>query len=257
MGSQRRQLHAASLELAIEGEGIGPTDVNIRLLGQFLESAAKTLEAVARDHGLAVVLPALEAVRTGSAAYEMVSSEPSWSATIKHFRASVQDRGKSASPQVRIALSELHETGSKLGSVRVGASLKGKRLRALRLAVPLETVDDHDAFGTVLHGRLTGVNEFQGGHVYMQIELAEGGRERMRLATDALAQTSSALFRSKVRVVASAIGNEREGYKWVAQEIEPWADTDFLTTLDAVYDDLARDGAYDDVGGWLEELASE
>ena len=55
-------------EIAIEGEGLTPSELPVRTLIELLEAATKIVEEVAAERGLRLPPPRLVEVRVGSAA---------------------------------------------------------------------------------------------------------------------------------------------------------------------------------------------
>lgn len=246
-----------TLRIAIEGDGLGPSDVGIKQLAEFLDATAATLDAIAAEHNLPSPRPSLVAVRKGSAAYELTSDAPTWDPVVIDFYEAAKARGEGRPRAVRRGLERLFGVSSKLGAVRIApaGTTDGIRRRPIHLAVPLGEVASSTSFGTTIHGRIVGVHESDRSFS-VRIALAEGGRQDFE-TTEEVARSAARRFGEKVRATATGRWDGESVSGYAITDIEPWDDVDFLQALAEIRDELAHDGVEIDPDEWIAELDAE
>lgn len=102
------------LYVAIDGEGLGLDDVDVRHLAELLSATAGLLEAVSEQAGVKAPTVSLRRTQTGSAVYALGSDSPTWPSVELGFYDAVRTRGAKSTPRVRNALGRLYRA-AKIG----------------------------------------------------------------------------------------------------------------------------------------------
>jgi len=242
------------LEVAIEGDGLSPRDVNVRHLAELLQATAAAVDAVALEEGVDPPELRLVEIRTGSAAYDLLSQHPDAPRVFRGFYNAAKTRGKKNGAPVRHALARMHHS-SRIGSIRiVPRDAKGApRAKPVHLAPPLEEVAATFEAATEVHGRVTGVILGRGEKTVVRLRIDGGGTDDF-VADASVAESAARLFgRNVTATVTYEIGADSE----VAGHIEcvtEWDGADLFDALRDARDELADSGVEIDVGAWLDEL---
>jgi len=242
------------LEVAIEGDGLSPRDVNVRHLAELLQATAAAVEAVAQEEGVDPPELRLVEMRTGLAAYDLLSKHPDASRVFRGLYQAAKTRGKKNGAPVRHALSRMHHA-SRIGSIRiVPQDAKGiPRAKPIHLAPPLEGVTATFEAATEIHGRVVGVLIGRGERTNVRIRLDGGGTDDFE-ADAGVADSAARLFgRNVAATVTYEIGEDSK----IAGRIEnvtEWDNADLLDVLRDAREELADSGIEVDAGAWLDAL---
>jgi hypothetical protein len=242
------------LELAIVGEGLSPSDINVRHLAELLQAAASAVEAVAEEKGVEAPELRLIEVKEGSAAYDLTSPSPEATNVIRDLYDAAKTRGRQSSSKVCNAISRLHDA-SKLGSLRLlPHDLHGvSRVKAIHLAPPVEQSNVELDAGTETQGRVVGVIAGRGDSTTVRLRLDRGGTENFD-ATPEIGELAARLFNRRVTAcVTYRLSHDTE----IAGSIErvlPWDDADLFDVLRDVREEAEAEGIEIDVAAWLDEL---
>ena len=225
------------LDVAIAGEGVRPEEVPLRELVALLSAVAALVEAVGRQRG-EPINAALAQITRSSAGYGVVATNPdddrSFEDLARHTLALARERGRGGSPEVQHALLRVHQAGGR-GAIRLGVRRTSAPTLAesFIMAAPLEVVAHGVQAGTVLYGRVVGVEVRKGGSV-VKFRPTAGARVELR-ADDALAERAGRLFNRTASVRARAVwaaGEEPSG--WELLDLQPWDPHDLLDILGEV-----------------------
>lgn len=147
------------LALAIEGEGLGPKDINVRHLVELLEAMAATFDALAAERKIDAPSLSLAKISSGSVRLELVSEDRHAPRLVDDFWTAVKHRGKGTSPKTRRQLGRLHRAAARAGAALRIDPIGGKRgAKPIYLAVPVEEERAKIEEATVVFARVVGVN---------------------------------------------------------------------------------------------------
>lgn len=249
----KRTKEIPTLELAIVGKGITPEQIDIRQLGEMLTAAAATLDALARERGVAPVLPSLKRIRRGSMVAELQSKAPRWPDEIRSFHHTLGTRAEGASPAVRSAVHRIFRAVP-VGAVQVSVShVKGPELESFIAAEPVDAPAREALFETTVHGRVVAVTAAANGRIAVRIEYVDGGREEFDADTG-VAERAARLFNRTVRaqVAMSWDGDRRAGV--ALRDLAPWNEVDFVDALLEVRASLKARGVKIDYEAAMREI---
>jgi hypothetical protein len=252
----KKSIPWGGLELAIEGEGLSPSDVSVRQLAELLQAAASAADAIAEEQGIEPVDLRLVNVRKGSAAYDLTSPSPDAGQVLRELYHAAKTRAKKSTPKVRHAMQRLHGA-SKLGSLRmVPQDSGGKPMRsakAIHLAPPIEEASHSIDAGAEIQGRVVGVFVGRGNSTTVRIRHDRGGTDDFSAEPD-VAETAARLFnrRANARVTYSIDHDTKTA--GTIERVSLWEDEDLLEVVNAARQDIESDGDVIDVEKWLEEL---
>jgi len=244
------------LELAIEGEGLSPSDISVRQLAELLQAAASAADAIAEEQGIEPVDLRLINVRKGSAAYDLTSPSPDAGRVLRELYNAAKTRAKKSTPKVRHAMARLHGA-SKTGSLRmVPQDSSGKPMpsaKAIHLAPPVEEASHAIDVGTEVQGRIVGVFVGRGTSTTVRIRYDRGGTDDFSAEQDVV-EAAARLFnrRATARVTYNLDHDEKTA--GMIERVSLWEDDDLLDVVRAARQDIESDGESIDVEKWLEEL---
>lgn len=242
------------LEVAIEGDGLSPRDVTVRHLAELLQATASAVEAVAHEQGVEPPDLRLIEIRTGSAAYDLMSKHPDASNVFREFYHAAKTRGKKYGNPVKHALSRMHHA-SKIGSIRiVPRDAKGvQRAKPIHLAPPLEEVIAPFDATTEVHGRVAGVILGRGETTHVRLRLDGGTSEDFDADTD-VAESAAKLFGRYVVARITYNMGPSSALSARMDRVLAWDNADFIDVARDIREDLASSDIEIDAGAWLAEL---
>jgi hypothetical protein len=251
MARERRKSNKwHGLELAIEGEGLSPKDVNVRQLAELLEATASVMEAIAAERGLEAPILRLVEVHDGSAAYELTSESEDAPDVLRAFYSAAKSRARASSQKVKSAMSRLHNA-SKQGSLRLVPrdSHGTAKAKAIHLAPPVHEKNIPLESGTEIQGRVIGVIISRGDTARVRFR-SDNGRTDEFVAEPDVADAAARLFNKRaVASVSYYIG--RGSYDAGAiNKINSWDGSDIFDVLH----DIEADGIAIDTAAWLRAL---
>lgn len=242
-------------EIAIEGEGLSPSELPVRTLIELLEAAAKIVEEVAADRGLKLPPPRLVEVREGSAAYDLRIPDKSAFTVVNEIQRQIKSRAQEASPPVRLAVKRLHDAGGRVGSVRFTPYTRQHTMaKPLYVAPPPEEVSAPFDATEELQGRVVGV--MAGARLSVKLRLDDGRVKDFRAEDEEVARRAARLFLKTVRVqYEHEISDDHEatGRLTAIHECEA-ADDDFLTEIETLRIELEKTTSPMSASDWLAEL---
>lgn len=244
------------LEIAVDGEGISPADVSIKHLSELLSAIASLIESTPGGAAVSAQV-SLREIRVGSAALAMASEAPSWGGVATGVYGVIRTRGAHASPNQRRALGRLYRAG-RIGSIRVGVrhlvDAPDEDFAPIHMAAPLETEPTRTNYGTVLYGRVVGVNLYQGRSA-VKIEHLDGSREEFDVDMG-LAERATRLFNRTVRAEVERAWDGDKGDGIAVRTLTPWSEIDFIEALDdarkeisAAHPNLNLDELFEEIDG--------
>ncbi|HCF56387.1 MAG TPA: hypothetical protein DFS52_00120 [Myxococcales bacterium] len=255
MSSQENTTQAPEslgLGIAVEGEGIAPSDLTIQHLAELLEATAAVLNSLDSDRTQRA-RPYLRKIREGSAELVFESAELEWAGLVNDFYDVVKARGAGAKAAVKRSLIRLFKAG-RIGGIRVSVigSHEEARAQPIRMAAPVEEREATIEWTSTVYGRVVGVNIFAD-HSTVKMELADGGRQDYTVEVS-LAEKAARLFNKPARgglyYVTSGERHESTGLT----DIEFWRESDFLDDLRVIRRELEEAGMQVNPEEWIREL---
>lgn len=242
-------------EIAIEGEGLTPSELPVRTLIELLEAAAKIVEEVAADSGLKLTAPRLVEVRDGSAAYDLRIPDKSAFTVVNEIQRQIKSRAVDAPAPIRVAVKRLHDAGGHVGSVRFTPyTRQHTKAKPLYVASPPEEVSTPFDATEELQGRVVGV--MAGAKISVKLRLDDGRVKDFRAEDEEVARRAARLFLKTVRVQFEheiSDDNEAVGRLTSIHECEP-TDDDFLSEIESVRIELEKTSSPVSGHDWLAEL---
>jgi len=247
-------------EIAIEGEGLSPAELPVRVLIELLEAAAKIVEEVAAERGAKLPTPRLVAVKTGSAAYDLRIPDKSAFAVVGEIQRQIKTRAEDAGALVRQAVQRLHDAGGRVGSVRFTPFLgtRGKP-KALYVAPPTEVVLTPFDATEETQGRVVGV--LAGNKLSVKLRLDDGKIQDFRTEDEEIARRAARLFLKPVRVQFQHAGSDEalsSANLLLAIEQREGADDDFVAEIESLRQEIEKTGGPKlRATDWLRELGED
>jgi hypothetical protein len=242
------------LEIAVEGENLGPEDVSFRHLAELLEATASGLEASAAALGIdtACVEFTLVAIERGSALYKARARRIEAAPVIARFYDVAKARAKDASIRERQALIRLVKAG-RVGSVRltpVGLA-RPERSTPIYVAPPLEEARPHAIAEEEILGRVVLVAVQKGDRMAVRLRPADGGPALDLAASADTAERAAKLFNQMVRARIEERWGADGAEPLELLGLEPWVEADLFDVVRGLREELAGSGVVVDES-WLE-----
>lgn len=226
-------------EVAIVGGAVDPLTVPADQLAKLILEVVGLLNAVAEERNVDLGPVALRAIRKGSAAYRLYSTQPErddvFERVVVSTHGAVKKRGGYQGPRVRVQLRKVWDT-PRPGGLRFAArnTRTAKPPRPVLMAEPVADKPRLLRSTTILHGRVCGMEEVKN-RVDVKVKVRGGKKISMHATLDVSLQAAG-LFRNDARIRASVLreaSGEPDDSTWEMLGIEPWQQGDFLQGVDA------------------------
>jgi hypothetical protein len=246
----------SDIEIALVGKGCSLETTSIGRLSELLRIAQELISELAAELSSPAPMASLIRLRNKSAAYQLHSSDKHWRSTARRLTRALKERGKRESPRVRDRIRALYSLAGRDVRIRVTPVDKTGKTRGKELLVePPATTDTPISFSATLYGRLVGLFERADRSLVVQLDRDDGGRVVLN-ADEAFFERATSLLRKPVRaaVVGSWDPETREESDWRLHALDAWTETDLVSTMKSVRDELDAKGLRLDVEAALRDL---